>query len=57
MCSFFWIGLGQGPVMDWVAKRLARMNGGVFEPEFRLVWVAPMLVSPLQSMAAHGAHD
>lgn len=53
--------------MDWVAKRLAKLNNGqslvcgrldwstiltrtistagVFEPEFRLVWVIPMLVS------------
>lgn len=32
------------PLLDYFAIRLARRNKGVFEPEFRLVLLAPMLV-------------
>ncbi|EJD46874.1 MFS general substrate transporter [Auricularia subglabra TFB-10046 SS5] len=34
-----------GPLSDWSVTRLARMNGGVYEPEFRLVMIIPVLVT------------
>ena len=30
------LGFGAGPLNDYVVKRLAKMNGGIYEPEFRL---------------------
>lgn len=33
-----------GVLADWSAKALTRMNGGVYEPEFRIVLVIPQLV-------------
>ncbi|KAL8291297.1 hypothetical protein RQP46_002275 [Phenoliferia psychrophenolica] len=33
-----------GPLCDWSATYFARKNGGVFEPEFRLVLMIPMLL-------------
>lgn len=32
------------PLLDWIAVRLARKNKGIFEPEFRLVLLLPMLI-------------
>lgn len=29
-----------GPIADWVVKSMARRNGGIYEPEFRLVLIA-----------------
>lgn len=36
--------LMSGLLADWSAKALARHNGGVYEPEFRLVLVIPQTV-------------
>lgn len=33
-----------GLVSDWSANALTRMNGGIYEPEFRMVLVIPQLV-------------
>lgn len=33
-----------GVLADWSAKALTRLNGGIYEPEFRLVLVIPQLV-------------
>lgn len=33
-----------GPVSDWLVKYLSRKNGGVYEPEFRLVLSVPALI-------------
>ncbi|KAI0526126.1 major facilitator superfamily transporter [Xylaria bambusicola] len=33
-----------GVFADWSAKALTRLNGGIYEPEFRLVLVIPQLV-------------
>ncbi|KAG0641104.1 major facilitator superfamily domain-containing protein [Tuber brumale] len=34
-----------GPLADWSAKYLARMNKGIYEPEFRLYLVIPQTVT------------
>ncbi|KAI2635216.1 major facilitator superfamily transporter [Xylaria nigripes] len=33
-----------GVLADWSAKALTRLNGGIYEPEFRIVLVIPQLV-------------
>lgn len=33
-----------GPLADWVVKFMARRNGGIYEPEFRLVIISVCLV-------------
>ncbi|KAK5680245.1 hypothetical protein LTS10_007172 [Elasticomyces elasticus] len=33
-----------GPIADWVVKLMARRNGGVYEPEFRLVIIIVTLI-------------
>ncbi|KAK4704003.1 hypothetical protein P7C70_g2209, partial [Phenoliferia sp. Uapishka_3] len=33
-----------GPLTDWCATYFARRNGGVFEPEFRLYLIIPMII-------------
>lgn len=33
-----------GVLSDWSAKYMTRKNGGIYEPEFRLVLVIPQLV-------------
>jgi MFS family permease len=33
-----------GALSDWSAKFLTRKNGGIYEPEFRLILVIPQLV-------------
>ncbi|KAI1423047.1 major facilitator superfamily transporter [Xylaria sp. FL1777] len=33
-----------GIIADWSAKALTRLNGGIYEPEFRLVLVIPQLM-------------
>lgn len=30
------LGFMSGPINDWVVKKLARWNNGIYEPEFRL---------------------
>lgn len=41
-----------GPLSDWSAKSLAKRNGGVYEPEFRLVPMLPFCV--LGGMGLYG---
>lgn len=33
-----------GGLSDWSAKKLTKLNGGVYEPEFRIVMVLPQLI-------------
>ncbi len=33
-----------GALADWSAKLLTRLNGGIYEPEFRIILVVPQLV-------------
>jgi len=33
-----------GPICDWVARYMTKRNGGVYEPEFRLVLMFPAVV-------------
>ncbi|KAI5117939.1 hypothetical protein M0805_002052 [Coniferiporia weirii] len=34
-----------GPLSDWVVKWMSRRNGGVYEPEFRLLMAIPLFLS------------
>jgi len=43
-----------GALSDWSAKWLMKRNGGVFEPEFRLVLVLPQLVFGCGGLFAFG---
>ena len=51
-----------GRISDWVAVKLARRNGGIFEPEFRLwLFLASTVLIPFGLIlwgvgAAHGVH-
>lgn len=33
-----------GTLSDWSAKKMTKMNGGIYEPEFRIVMVIPQLI-------------
>ncbi|KAH8116746.1 MFS general substrate transporter, partial [Phellopilus nigrolimitatus] len=33
-----------GPLSDWSAKYMSRRNGGVYEPEFRLLMIIPLFI-------------
>ncbi|KAI0391713.1 MFS general substrate transporter [Xylariaceae sp. FL0594] len=43
-----------GRVSDVVVKAMARRNGGLYEPEFRLVMAAPILVTTLLGLIGFG---
>ncbi|KAH8109264.1 MFS general substrate transporter, partial [Phellopilus nigrolimitatus] len=34
-----------GPLSDWVVKWMSRRNGGIYEPEFRLMMVFPLFIT------------
>ncbi|KAH8116697.1 hypothetical protein DFH11DRAFT_1576823, partial [Phellopilus nigrolimitatus] len=34
-----------GPLSDWTVRYMSRRNGGVYEPEFRLLMVIPLTIS------------
>lgn len=43
-----------GKASDAVVKVMARRNGGIYEPEFRLVMVVPVLVSMVAGLIGYG---
>ncbi|CAK7236181.1 hypothetical protein SCUCBS95973_009520 [Sporothrix curviconia] len=43
-----------GLLADWSAKKLTRMNNGIYEPEFRLVLVIPQLVFGVMGLYGFG---
>lgn len=43
-----------GVLADWSAKKLTRMNNGIYEPEFRLVLVIPQLVFGVMGLYGFG---
>jgi len=43
-----------GKVSDFVVKRMARRNGGLYEPEFRLVMAAPIALSTVIGLMGFG---
>ncbi|KAH8116719.1 MFS general substrate transporter [Phellopilus nigrolimitatus] len=34
-----------GPLSDWTVRYMSRRNGGVYEPEFRLLMIIPLIIS------------
>ncbi|KAH8109544.1 MFS general substrate transporter [Phellopilus nigrolimitatus] len=34
-----------GPLSDWTVRYMSRRNGGVYEPEFRLLMIIPLFIS------------
>ncbi|KIH93673.1 MFS transporter [Sporothrix brasiliensis 5110] len=50
ICGFLIAGL----LADWSAKKLTRMNNGIYEPEFRLVLVIPQLVFGVMGLYGFG---
>lgn len=43
-----------GGLADWSAKALTRLNGGIYEPEFRLVLVIPQMVFGVMGLFGWG---
>ncbi|KAK4450153.1 major facilitator superfamily domain-containing protein [Podospora aff. communis PSN243] len=43
-----------GKVSDWMVRAMARRNGGVYEPEFRLVMVIPVAVCTVGGLIGFG---
>jgi hypothetical protein len=37
--------LVSGPFSDWSAQYMAKRNGGIYEPEFRLILIVPALIA------------
>lgn len=50
ICGF----LIAGVLADWSAKKLTRMNNGIYEPEFRLVLVIPQLIFGVMGLYGFG---
>lgn len=48
------IGLGTGPLVDWITLRMARKNNGIMEPEFRLYAMVLPLVTNAVGLLAYG---
>ncbi|KZO96086.1 MFS general substrate transporter [Calocera viscosa TUFC12733] len=44
-----------GPFCDWCATGMSKLNGGVYEPEFRMLLVIPMLVLEVIGYVVWGA--
>ncbi|ODA78573.1 hypothetical protein RJ55_05955 [Drechmeria coniospora] len=43
-----------GKLSDWTVRVMSRRNGGLYEPEFRLVMVIPVLVTKTLGLAGFG---
>ena len=43
-----------GLLADWSAKKLTRMNNGIYEPEFRLVLIIPQLIFGVMGLYGFG---
>ncbi|KAI9815845.1 MAG: hypothetical protein M1826_001943 [Phylliscum demangeonii] len=43
-----------GLLADWTARRMTRRNGGVYEPEFRIVLVIPQLIAGCAGLYGFG---
>ncbi|ORY52725.1 putative cycloheximide resistance protein [Leucosporidium creatinivorum] len=52
--ALFWVGLLEGPLLDWIVKKMAQRNHGVFEPEFRLVFIIPQLILQVMGLVGWG---
>lgn len=45
-----------GKVSDLICQFMTRRNGGVFEPEFRLVMVIPIAISTIMGISVTNPH-
>ncbi|EHA46439.1 hypothetical protein MGG_12650 [Pyricularia oryzae 70-15] len=43
-----------GKISDWIVPKMARRNGGMYEPEFRLVMVVPAFIATVTGLVGFG---